>query len=221
MIGVTFMKQLLRTARARAVIRTRDKRRLKALPDAPVLPHGTDWCWRPDPWQRPLPDPDIASPRSGSVLDHAVKVFHDGPSGAFALRQARSSGAADGTPFALHLDVSEFEGSFLSLVCDLPRTALDGLTRQHIVRLDAVVDLDTPLRVFARLNVEHGPNIEQIVRELPSGDPETVVEFDLAYARFNETRLHRAWIDLIFEAPHRTHAILRDITLSRRLRAAL
>lgn len=217
---VNVMKQVLRTARARAVIRTRDNSRSRPLPDTPPLPHGTDWCWRPDPWQQPMPDLHIASPRSGSMLDHGVKVFHDCPRCAFALRQAGHADGTDHAPFALHLDVSEFDGSFLSLACDMPRSAVDGLTRQHIVRLDAIVDLDTPLRVFARLNVEHGPNVEQIVRELPSGDPQKVVEFDLAYTRLDEKRLDRAWLDLILETPRMTLAVVRDLTLSRRLRAA-
>jgi len=187
----------------------------------PALPHGTDWSWRPEVWQAALPEPDMGSVRSHAVLGGAMAVFHDGAQSEFAMRQTRNAHGADRAPYGLQLDVFAFEGSFLSLVLDLPHAAMDGLTRRHLVRLDTIVELEKPLKIFARLNVKHGPNIEQIVRQLPIDSAETMVEFDLAYSNVNEKRLDRAWIDLIFEAPHMTGAALRDIILSRRLRADL
>lgn len=137
------------------------------------------------------------------------------------MHQTGNSRPAGGAAFGLHVEVLDFKGSFLSLVLDLPHAALIGLTRQHLVRLDTRVALDTPLRVFARLNVEHGPNTERIVRELPRDAAGAQIEFDLAYSNLDEKRLQRAWIDLIFERPHMTGMTLRDVVLSRRLRAAL
>jgi hypothetical protein len=87
--------------------------------------------------------------------------------------------------------------------------------------MDTIVELEKPLEIFARLNIKHGPNTEQIVRELPLNAEEIMVEFDLAYSNLNEKRVERAWIDLIFENPQMSQLVLRDVTFSRRPRAAL
>ncbi|MEI4232369.1 DUF6478 family protein [Roseovarius sp. D22-M7] len=186
-----------------------------------ALPHGTDWAWRPEVWTTPLTEPATTSVASHFMLGREVTVFHDCPRAQIDLCQARNPDPADRAALGLHIDVSGFDGSFLSLVLDLPRPALAGLTRQHLVRLDAIVAPETPLRIFARLNVQHGPNTEQITRELPLDAPAAAVEFDLAYSKLNENRLQRAWIDLILETPQTTQVALRDIMFSRRLRASL
>jgi hypothetical protein len=119
------------------------------------------------------------------------------------------------------MDVFAFDGSFLSLVLDFPQEAIDGLTRRHLIRMDTIVELEKPLEIFARLNIKHGPNTQQIVRELPLNEEESMVEFDLAYSTLNEKRVERAWIDLIFENPQMSQVVLRDVTFSRRPRADL
>jgi hypothetical protein len=119
------------------------------------------------------------------------------------------------------MDVFRFDGSFLSLVVDLPDSACDGLKKRHLVRLDAIVDLEKPLEILARLNIKHGPNTEQIVRELPLGQTGAFVEFDLAYTNLNEKRVDRMWLDLIFEGPEMNQITLRDITFSRYPRAEI
>jgi hypothetical protein len=81
--------------------------------------------------------------------------------------------------------------------------------------------MEHPIEIFARLNVKHGPNTEQIVRELPLNEEEIVVEFDLAYTKLNENRIEKIWLDLIFEGPEMNQVILRDLTFSRRKRAEL
>jgi len=106
-------------------------------------------------------------------------------------------------------------------VVDLPEEATQGLTRRHIIRLDTIVELEKPLEIFARLNIKHGPNTEQLVREIPLGGEDVMVEFDLAYTKLNEKRVERAWVDLIFESPQMNQVILRDVTFSRRPRADL
>ena len=119
------------------------------------------------------------------------------------------------------MDVFRFDGSFLSLVLELPEDVVQGLTRRHLLRMDAVVEMEKPLEIFARLNVRHGPNTEQIVRELPLHDDDVFVEFDLAYTKMNEKRVEKVWIDLIFEGPEMNEIVLRDLTFSRRPRAEL
>ena len=73
--------------------------------------------------------------------------------------------------------------------------------------------------IFGRLNVRHGPNVEQIVREFSGSNGEFAIEFDLSATRIHEARVERAWLDLIFEGPEMNEIILRDVTLSRRPRA--
>ena len=71
------------------------------------------------------------------------------------------------------------------------------------------------------MNVKNGPNVEQFVRELPLTEDNVMVEFDLAYSNLNEKRIEKAWLDIIFENPEMNQVILRDLTFSRRLRAAI
>ena len=104
---------------------------------------------------------------------------------------------------------------------DLPPEAAQGLKLRHLIRLDVIVEMEKPLEIFARLNVKHGPNVEQIVRELPLNEEEVMVEFDLAYTKVNEKRVEKLWLDLIFEGPEMNQIILRDVTVSRRPRAEL
>ena len=102
-----------------------------------------------------------------------------------------------------------------------PKTPRAGLKQNHIIRMDVIVEMEKPLEIFARLNIKHGPNIEQIVRELPLNEEEVMVEFDLAYSKINEKRVEKLWVDLIFEGPEMNQIILRDVTFSRRPRAEL
>jgi hypothetical protein len=75
--------------------------------------------------------------------------------------------------------------------------------------------------VFARLNIKHGPNTEQILTELSLYNDDVIAEFDLAYAEINEQRVERMWLDLIFEGPAMNQVTIRDITFCRYPRAEL
>lgn len=182
-------------------------------------PHGTDWSWRPQLWREPLPVPGMSSVRSKARLGPEVTLFHDCQHSELTLRQIRNGREADLAPYGLRMDVFAFDGSFLSLVLDLPEAAVTGLQRRHLIRMDTIVEMEKPLEIFARLNIKHGPNTEQIVRELPLHEDEIMVEFDLAYSGLNEKRIERGWIDLIFENPQMSQVVLRDLTFSRRPRA--
>ncbi|MGD9861822.1 MAG: DUF6478 family protein [Pseudodonghicola sp.] len=184
-------------------------------------PHGTDWAWRPELWRGPLPLPGLSSVASKSMLGDEVTLFHDCALSELTLRQLRNTREGDLAPYGLRMDVFSFDGSFLSLVVDLPQAAVQGLTREHIVQVDTIIETEKPLEIFARLNIKHGPNTEQIVRELPLNEAEVKVEFDLAYSRLNEKRIENMWLDLIFEAPEMNQVVVRDLTFSRRRRAAI
>lgn len=183
-------------------------------------PMGTDWIWRPVPWQGRIAVPGLVSAASQSRICDDTTLFHDCHDSELTLRQIRNTREADLAPFGLRMDVFRFDGSFLSLVLDAPEEAVAGLRLDHILRLDAIVEVEKPLEIFARLNIKHGPNVEQMVRELPLNAEEVMVEFDLAYTKVNEARVERVWIDLIFEGPEMNQITLRDVNVSRRPRAA-
>ncbi len=182
---------------------------------------GTDWAWRPELWRGPIPVPGFSSVPGKSTVCEGATIFHDCRRTELTVRQIRNTRESDIAPFGFRMDVFKFDGSFLSLVLDLPEDAARGLRLKHLIRLDVIVEMEKPLEIFARLNIKHGPNVEQIVRELPLNEEEVMVEFDLAYTKINEKRVERLWVDLIFEGPEMNQIILRDVTVSRRPRADL
>ncbi|WP_254054675.1 DUF6478 family protein [Roseovarius sp. EL26] len=184
-----------------------------------LIPHGTDWFWRPEMWRSALSEPRPKSVQNGAKLGSEVKLFHDCRLAEISLGQVPSGEIADAAPYGLSLEVSGFDGSFLSLVLDLPEEALQGLQKRHLIRLDAMIDLEKPLPLFARLNIKHGPNVVQVIRELTLKPTEMTVEFDLGYSDLNEKRLERAWIDLIFKEPQNNNVMMRDMILCRFPRA--
>lgn len=184
-------------------------------------PLGTDWAWRPDLWKGPLPVPGFASVAGKTQICEGATIFHDCRRSELTVRQIRNTRESDIAPFGFRMDVFRFDGSFLSLVVDLPEDAARGLKQKHVIRMDAIVEMEKPLEIFARLNIKHGPNVEQIVRELPLNEEDVMVEFDLAYTKMNEKRVEKLWVDLIFEGPEMNQIILRDATFSRRPRAEL
>ena len=184
-------------------------------------PHNADWAWRPELWRGPLATPGLSSVQTKSMLGDEVTLFHDCDRSEITLRQLRNQREEDLAPYGLRLDVFKFDGSFLSLVIDLPDAGVDGLKRSHLLRMDAIVEMEKPIEIFARLNIRHGPNTEQLVQELPLHEENHRVEFDLAYSNLNEKRVERAWIDIIFEGPEMNQVILRDLTFTRRPRAHL
>ena len=184
-------------------------------------PMGSDWVWRPELWRGENATPGMSSVPGRAEICEGSTLFHDCRRSELTVRQIRNGRETDLSPFGLRMDVFRFDGSFLSLVLDLPEEAARGLKQRHLLRLDVVVEMEKPLEIFARLNIKHGPNVEQIVRELPLNAEEVMVEFDLAYTKMNEKRVERLWVDLIFEGPEMNQIILRDVTFSRRPRADL
>lgn len=182
-------------------------------------PMHADWAWRPELWSIPLSPPGLAAVPTKTAFGREAKVFHDCERSELTLRQVRNTRTEDVAPFGVRLDVFRFDGSFLSLVVDLPEDATEELTRRHIIRLDIRVETEAPLEIFGRLNIRHGPNVEQLVREFEKSDGEQTVEFDIAATRLNEKHVERGWIDLIFEGPDMNQITLRDLTLVRHPRA--
>jgi len=184
-------------------------------------PVGTDWYWRPPVFRAGLARPGLApTPRKAPVDDHAT-MFHDCPLGEIAIRQLRNVQEQDLAPFGLAMDVFSFEGSFLSLSLELPADAAQALTRQHVMRIDTRIDRERPVAAFARLNIQHGPNTEQVLRQMDLENAHVTLDFDLAHVPLNEARIEKIWLDLIFEHPGMNRIVLRDLTFCRYHRADL
>ncbi len=184
-------------------------------------PVGTDWSWRPQAWRAGLARHGIAPAQNKMKLGDEVTVFHDCKQTEISLRQQRNLRDDDLAPFGLSLEVFTFDGSFLSLVIEIPPDSCEGLQRRHLIRLATVIECEKPIKILTRLNVKHGPNTEQVLLTLPSDGPDAMVEFDLGYSQLNEKRAERMWIDLMFENPHMNQITLRDLTVCRYPRAEL
>lgn len=187
---------------------------------APISrPLHTDWAWRPALWTGPVRPAGLVALASGTEFGPGAKVFHDCPRNECSVRQVRLPGGG-GAPYGVDVEVFHFGGSFLSLALDLPADGIEGLSRRHVLRLDLRIEAERPVSVFGRLNLRHGPNVEQITLGFDAGAGE-VVEFDLVSLALEEDRLSAGWVDVIFEAPQMNRIRVGDVTLSRRPRAEL
>ncbi|SLN38016.1 DUF6478 family protein [Ruegeria meonggei] len=184
-------------------------------------PLGTDWSWRPDLWRGPLIRPGVASVPRKAVLDRQVTLFHDCKLSEIGMRQIRNTRDSDLAAFALTVEVFGFAGSFLSLSVELPPEAAQGLSKQHLMRVDLLLEAEHALEVFGRLNIQHGPNSDQVLRKLDLSAPSIAIDFDLAHLPLNERRIEKIWLDLIFENPGMNRVVLRDLTFCRHHRADL
>ena len=183
-------------------------------------PAGTQWAWRPQLWRGPVAPRGIAGAETRTMLGDEVTLFHDCPRPELSLLQLRNSREADLAPFALRLDVFHFAGSFLSLVLDFPPEAVAGMNRTQLLRLGSVIEVERPVEIFARLNLQQGPNTEKLVLQLKPGTTD-VVEFDLAYAGLSDRPVEKVWLDLVLDGPAMNQILMRDLTFARYPRAAL
>ncbi len=184
-------------------------------------PQGTDWSWRPDVWREPLDRPGLASAPRKAKMDGQVTLFHDCNLAEISLRQVRNRRDSDLAPFGLALEVFNFAGSFVSLSIELPADAAKDLTRQHLMRVDAAITAERPTEIYTRLNIQHGPNAEQVLRELDLPNRSSSVDFDLAHLQLNERRIEKLWLDVIIQNPAMNRFDLRDLTFCRHHRADL
>ena len=213
-----------RGARLAAALRQSDHTRADALFAAPARdgvpqPLLADWVWRPAPWRGAADLP--ASPGSGSALGGGVKLFHDGSDATRLMLGAAEGGP---TPVPLDLNVVGFDGTYVSLVVDLPAAALAGLSRQHLIGLAWGLRSDGALPiVFARINVVCGPNRFHAQQRLPrrDGGGAMLAEFDMLDLGINPRRLDAIWCDLVFSHPPPGTLRIDDLILYRRPRAGV
>lgn len=181
---------------------------------------GADWSWRPEAWRAQLMLPGVAGPGNEQPIGGGLSLYHDCARREMTLRQVRNRGRSDIAPYGLQLDTLGFSGSFLSLAIDLPQEIVSSLESRHIVTLNLTSTTERPARAFARLNVKQGPNPLRVANTLELGG-EVRCEFDLGHSGLRDGQSERAWLDLIFEAPGMNAIMIRDVTMSRRRRAAL
>ncbi len=211
------MARQVRRAAERLLLRAEAQVQRAALPRLP----GTDALWRPDPWATPMIPAGQVAPAPRCPLGPGATLFHDGRPESVILRQIRNSGPTDLAPFGLRFEVFDLQGRFVSLSLDLPSWLAAGLTRRQILRLDLDLAVEPPQEVYARLNILQGPNTETQVCHQPMATPHTVMEFDLAFARVEDPRIGKVWLDVILQDPAQNAVTLRDLVVSRRLRAEI
>ena len=142
-----------------------------------------------------------------------LRLFHDAAAPEITLGQTTPRGG-------LRLGVDGFDGSFVSLALALPPGITRTLTRFHLLELRLSGHFDGVNDVFARLNMQCGPNLEnQIEGPLQLGG-RAGVQFDLAHFPVDETRRDNAWVDLIFDSPQGLSVEMTDLVLARMPRGA-
>ena len=182
-------------------------------------PPGADWMWRPELWRGPVTPSGTAGVEPRTTFGEELVVHHDCPLKELTLRQHRNDRQGDLAPFGVAVDILGFEGSYLSLLIQLPEKAAQTLARRHIFRVELSVERDRDIALYGRLNVKNGPNTEQITTRFEGQDHALIADFDLGFSHINEKRVERLWLEVFFESPAMSRVDLRDLTVSRRHRA--
>lgn len=204
--------------------RTRDALTSRiAAEDGIARPEHCDWAYRPAPWRNAMHPRGRVSVPSPTDLGGGVRLFHDAGDPEITLTQqpraAMPAKHISGAAYGIVLEVYRFDGSFISLAQDLPEEASRDLGLSHVICVSLTVEREHPVEIYARLNIQHGPNTETLVREVHVVGETGTAEFDLAYSRVNEKRIEKAWLDLIIEGPEMTRVALWDMTMTRAPRA--
>lgn len=194
----------------------------RAEPALADVPLGTDTIWRPDIWAAPVSPTGAVASDNATALSSGVTLFHDCPLRELIIRQVPAMADHAHAPYAVRVEVMGFAGTFLSLAIALPPQMIEGLRRDHVVRVMVGVEAERPIQLYARLNVRHGPNVTEVLRALP--DPQggyAVADFDMHDSDLNEKRVESGWLDVIFEKPQMNAVTLTDIVVLRHPRADL
>lgn len=190
----------------------------------PARPPGTDWCWRPLPFQSPLPGGGLVAPASGTWLTPGSAVWHDLAESPLVVAQLPGQTGDDLPPFLLRMEsFAPPDLGYVALSFDLPAEALDGLDTGHILQVVTVLQTEAPPNAYLRLNIEHGPDTERELRHLDcpgAGAPRRIeTGFDLGFVPMNPRRLAKIWVDVILERPGANALRLHDLVISRHRRA--
>jgi len=197
----------------------------RSVGDPPLpLPPGTDWSWRPLPFCASLPGRGLAAPAAGAGLGPGISVWHDLPGAPLVVAQHPGPQGDDLPAFSLHLESFALAGQgYAALSFALPQEALAGLDTSFILQVATVSAVEAPATTYLRLNVEHGPDTERVLRDLGSAAPGEAMRaetgFDLGFVPMNPRRLAKIWLDVIVEKPGANALRLHDLVISRHRRA--
>ena len=185
------------------------------VPDGFALPPKTQWGFTPS-LQNSVTENGISGRvLTGTSVGPNVTLHHDGDETAFSIQRPDDCGTG------LLFEFGDFPNGFFSLAFDLPADGGAALSRNDLLRFIVQTQTDQPFQAYVRLNLQHGPNTEQLVRMLDIGGGATFVEFDLFYSEYGEKHASSAWIDLIFNDPAHKKVSLEHVIILRRARASL
>lgn len=171
--------------------------------------------WRPAAWQRPLGHSGVTAAPGPTAFGSGLTLFHDCPLAEIRLAQINE----DFAPRAVAVSAKGFEGTYLSLVVDLPPDKARVLGERDIVCLRVRPGGDPMPGSLARLNLRAGPNVIVKTRSLRARGGGLVAEFDLGRLDLGGRRVSAVWIDLIFDAPL-AEIRIADLCATRHRRAA-
>ncbi len=195
----------------------------KVAPAAPVIdvpegfhvPPKTQWGFTPSLQSGITQGGASGNILTGTVLGPHVTLHHGGDGAQFSIEQTDDYGAG------LVFNFADFSSDFFSLAFEIPQDGVQGLGRQDLVRFVLRTQTAEPFEAYARLNLCHGPNTEQIVRMINIGAGESFAEFDIFYTDYEQKRAASAWIDLIINDPAHKRITLEQVIILRRARASL
>ncbi len=195
----------------------------KAAPAAPVIdvpegfhvPPKTQWGFTPSLQSGITQGGVPGNILTGTVLGPHVTLHHGGDGAQFSIEQTDDYGTG------LVFDFADFSSDFFSLAFEIPQDGVKDLGRQDLVRFALRTQTSEPFEAYARLNLCHGPNTEQIVRPINIGAGESFAEFDIFYTDYEQKRAANAWIDLIINDPAHKRITLEHVIILRRVRASL
>lgn len=185
------------------------------VPDGFQIPPKTQWGFSPKLQNGITQDGLSGKILTGTALGEHVTLHHEADGAAFSVHRPDDYGAG------LVFEFKEFAGEYFSLAFEVPVEGVLALGRQGLVRLNLRTRLSEQTKAYARLNLCHGPNTEQIVRMIDIGEGESFVEFDMFYTEFEQNRAASAWIDLIINDPAHMSFALEEVVILRRARASL
>jgi len=185
------------------------------VPEGFHVPPKTQWGFTPQLHSEIAQDGIYGNIMTGTALGPQVTLHHGGDGSQFSIRQTDDYGAG------LVFDFGDFAGAFFSLAFEIPAEGVQGLGRQDLLRFVLRTQTAEPFEAYARLNLCHGPNTEQIVRMINIGAGESFAEFDIFYTEYEPKRAASAWIDLIINDPAHKRVTLEEVIILRRARASL
>lgn len=151
-----------------------------------------------------------ADPESGSELAPGLKLFYDAGCAAFSWRQRPIVG---GSRYGLSFTVYEFDGTFLSLVVEVPGADLPAIAAHRNLQLSFSIAATRPLALYARLNFQRDTEHIALHDAMIVRDGAYVARFERAGDGEDLRPGVSVWADLIFAEPAMAEFEISDLAL--------